>query len=225
MIQSALGPLMCGPTRSVWQRGGQGRLSQTVREMLSERPSGGCRAGVCVEVAVCQLLLGSSEQAEEALGLAPGSTCEADPAVCDYVRVSRCQGSCKRPCILPQLPQQVVTQCDMMWAGARRDTESPRRLCCCAHPTLADTVKLPEGDLQQAGDCSLSLHAYPMFGMALCLRCRGPARRAGTSCRASAPSRSSGWGTSRCPPSGTRRRRAPPSVPGLPAGRWSSSSR
>eukprot|EP00891_Asterochloris_glomerata_P001556 jgi/Astpho2/1556/fgenesh1_pg.00026_%23_38_t len=38
-----------------------------------------------VEVAVCRLLLGSSDQAEDALGLSEGSTREADPAVRQYV--------------------------------------------------------------------------------------------------------------------------------------------
>ena len=37
---------------------------------------------------MCRLLLGSSDQAEDALGLSEGSTCEADPAVRQYVEVS-----------------------------------------------------------------------------------------------------------------------------------------
>ena len=41
-----------------------------------------------VEVAVCRLLLGSSDEAEDALGLSEGSTREADPAVRQYVEVS-----------------------------------------------------------------------------------------------------------------------------------------
>lgn len=48
----------------------------------------GVPADVSVELAVCCLLLGDSEKAEEVLGLAPGSSAQqADPAVRSFVLV------------------------------------------------------------------------------------------------------------------------------------------
>ena len=45
-------------------------------------------ADVSVELAVCCLLLGDSEKAEDVLGLAPGSSIQqADPAVRSFVLV------------------------------------------------------------------------------------------------------------------------------------------
>ena len=45
-------------------------------------------ADVSVELAVCCLLLGDSEKAEDVLGLAPGSSAQqADPAVRSFVLV------------------------------------------------------------------------------------------------------------------------------------------
>ena len=52
-------------------------------------PIVGVPADVSVELAVCCLLLGDSEKAEDVLGLAPGSSVQqADPAVRSFVLVS-----------------------------------------------------------------------------------------------------------------------------------------